>query len=153
MPRFGTRSSKRLETCTEDLITVFYDVVKVYDCTVLCGARGEFAQNEAFASGRSNVQWPDSTHNVEPPEQSDGIDAAPWPIPIDWGRIPWKNGTQDQIGAAIKELHKFYQFAGYVKGMGQMRGIEIRWGGDWDGDQTFTDQNFDDLVHFEILRR
>ena len=27
--------------------------------------------------------------------------------------------------------------------------IEIRWGGDWDGDNEFTDQSFDDLVHFE----
>jgi hypothetical protein len=29
-------------------------------------------------------------------------------------------------------------------------GIKIRWGGDWDMDTETKDNNFDDLVHFEI---
>jgi hypothetical protein len=29
-------------------------------------------------------------------------------------------------------------------------GIGLRWGGDWDSDKDFSDQNFDDLVHWEL---
>ena len=28
--------------------------------------------------------------------------------------------------------------------------ISIRWGGDWNGDGTLTDQTFNDLPHFEL---
>jgi peptidoglycan L-alanyl-D-glutamate endopeptidase CwlK len=28
----------------------------------------------------------------------------------------------------------------------------IRWGGDWDSDDIFDDQNFDDLPHFELVK-
>jgi hypothetical protein len=37
-------------------------------------------------------------------------------------------------------------------------GVKIRWGGDWNassqfkGQRTTKDNNFDDLVHFEILK-
>lgn len=31
-------------------------------------------------------------------------------------------------------------------------GIDIRWGGNWDMDgEPVTDQNFQDLVHFELV--
>ena len=29
-------------------------------------------------------------------------------------------------------------------------GLKVRWGGDWDGDFEFKDQNFHDLPHFEL---
>jgi len=28
---------------------------------------------------------------------------------------------------------------------------KLRWGGDWDSDKVFDDQNFDDLPHFELV--
>jgi peptidoglycan LD-endopeptidase CwlK len=30
-------------------------------------------------------------------------------------------------------------------------GIEIRWGGDWDGDGDLSDHKFNDLPHFELI--
>jgi len=30
-------------------------------------------------------------------------------------------------------------------------GVDLRWGGDWDGDTEVRDNGFDDLVHFEIV--
>ena len=32
-------------------------------------------------------------------------------------------------------------------------GIDLIWGGDWDGDTDLNDNNFDDLVHFELKRK
>jgi peptidoglycan L-alanyl-D-glutamate endopeptidase CwlK len=29
-------------------------------------------------------------------------------------------------------------------------GVNVRWGGDWDGDRDIDDQTFDDLPHFEF---
>jgi hypothetical protein len=29
-------------------------------------------------------------------------------------------------------------------------GVDIRWGGDWDGDRSLEDQTFHDLPHFEV---
>ena len=31
--------------------------------------------------------------------------------------------------------------------------IPIRWGGDWDSDNNLNDQNFMDLVHFELKKQ
>lgn len=155
MANFSVRSARRLETCHPDIITLFDHVVITYDCTILCGIRDEEAQTEAYTSGGSKVEYPNSTHNREP---SDGVDVAPWPIPDKWGEFTLSDlRTGDvsikEVQHQIKELAKFYQFAGIVIGEASIRGIEMRWGGDWDGDGEFDDQTFDDLVHFERVRR
>ena len=31
-----------------------------------------------------------------------------------------------------------------------MMGVDIRWGGDWNGDFNLKNQNFYDLPHFEV---
>ena len=48
-------------------------------------------------------------------------------------------------------LNSFYYFGGIVRGIALEMGIRIRWGGDWDGDHTLNDQNFNDLLHFEVI--
>ena len=90
------------------------------------------AQDEAFAAGKSKKQWPDSKHNVKEDELSLAVDVAPYPI-------NWEN------------LKRFYHFAGYVKGVADQLDITIRYGGDWDMDNDLDDQDFMDLVHFEVL--
>lgn len=107
---------------------LFTEVVKTYDCTVLEGHRNEADQNAAFESGKSKLKFPDGKHNGVP---SLAVDVAPYPI--DW------NNTK-----------RFYHFAGYVQGIAKMKGIKIRWGGDWDKDYDLDDQTFNDLVHFEL---
>lgn len=46
---------------------------------------------------------------------------------------------------------KFYYHAGYIARVADELQVNIRWGGDWDGDGDFHDQAFNDLVHFELL--
>ena len=48
MPKFGKTSKERLETCEEDIQLLFKEVVRGFDCSIVCGHRGEKDQNEAF---------------------------------------------------------------------------------------------------------
>ncbi len=157
MPRFGATSSARLRTCDIRLRKLFQVVVRTYDCTVIYGARARDQQAAAFREGRSKVQWPDSCHNIIAPEEaaqlgidprpeSFAVDVGPWPL--DWDTQFLKEGLLDRV--ALKNLCKFYHFAGYVHATAVRLEIPIRWGGDWDRDLDFSDQTFDDLVHFEL---
>ena len=128
MPRFGRTSRRRLKTCDEDLIFLFEEVVKYFDCAVLEGHRGKKLQNKYFKEGKSKLKFPDGNHNKKP---STAIDVVPYPI--DWG-----------------DRERMSYFAGYVKGIAMMLGIPIRWGGDWNSNNDLKDNNFDDLPHFEL---
>jgi len=128
MPQFGKRSRERLETCHPKLQELLNEVVKNYDCSVLQGNRSKEEQDEYFNTGRSKVQYPNSKHNSMP---SLAVDVAPYPI-------DWEN------------TNRFYHFAGYVLGIADKLGIDLRWGGDWDSDKDFSDQTFNDLPHFEL---
>lgn len=132
MAAFSPISAQRLATCDERLQRLFTEVVKYWDCTVMQGHRGMEEQNEAVELGNSKLRWPNGPHNGRP---SKAADVYPWPIPDD--------GT-------AKGRATYYAFAGYVLGTAQQMGIPIRWGGDWDGDRDLMDQDFDDLVHFEV---
>ena len=158
MPSFGRRSENNLAGATPNMKRVFRKVVETYDCSILCSTRGEVEQNKAFADGRSKVQYPKSKHNKRP---SPAVDSTPWPIDWDTERELLKKyfkAMEDgkitelekkDIDDAVESIKRWYSFGGYVKGVGISMGIEIRWGGDWDGDFVFKDQTFNDLPHFE----
>lgn len=129
MKEFGKASKERLGTCHSDLQRLFAEVQKRYDCTIVCGYRGEEDQEEAYRTGKSKVRFPNSKHNQSP---SLAVDVVPFPI-------DWKDRT------------RFYHFAGFVLGVAAGMGIKIRWGGDWDGDFVLNDQKFFDLPHFELV--
>tara|TARA_Y100000310_G_C20654718_1_gene801385 strand:- start:1684 stop:2076 length:393 start_codon:yes stop_codon:yes gene_type:complete len=130
MPSFGSKSRRRLNTCHPDLQKVFNRVVINFDCSVICGHRNQEGQDKAYDQGRSKVKYPNGRHNAAP---SNAVDVAPYPI--DWS-----------------DRERFNLFAGYVLGIAQSMGINIRWGGDWDKDFQVKDNNFDDLPHFELRR-
>ena len=130
MPRFSKKSRGKLETCDEDLQEIFDIVVKHFDCTILEGFRGKSKQNEAYKKGNSKLKFPKGKHNKVP---SIAVDAIPYPI--DW-----------------EDRERMSYFAGFVLGIARMKGIVLRWGGDWDMDFKTKDNRFDDLVHFEIRK-
>src|SRR3990167_6832212 len=114
MPKFSQTSFSRLSTCHIELQTLFYEVIRSVDCTIICGHRGEAEQDAAFESGASRLRWPNGKHNGNP---SMAVDVAPWPI-------DWKN------------VKRFYWFAGFVMGTAERLKVEdkmhhsVRWGGD-----------------------
>lgn len=136
MPKFSITSRLQLETCHKDLQTLFNEVIKTFDCIILEGFRDEKAQEEAFKAGNTQLHWPNGNHNTLP---SYAVDVSPYPV-------QWNN------------VSRFYWFAGYVMGIAQKLYDEgkithlIRYGGDWDKDKDITDNNFNDLVHFELVK-
>lgn len=144
MAAFGERSARKLTLCDPRLRSVMERVVQEFDCVVLVGHRNEAEQRAAFVAGKSKLDWPASKHNSFP---SKAVDAAPYD-PRAPGGVNWDTSTKTRSGA--KNLCRYYLFAGVVKGIAAEMGVKLRWGGDWDGDTFVDDQDFDDLVHFEL---
>jgi len=130
MPRFGKKSRDRLKGVDSRLINVLNEVVKYFDITVIEGLRSQERQNELVAQGKSKTKF---GKHVE----GKAVDIAPYPI--DW-----------------KSRDDFHYLGGFVLGVASKMGIDVRWGGDWSDSslsknaRTTKDNNFDDLVHFEI---
>lgn len=130
--QFSQKSNEKLLTVDKRLRLVAHRCIDIIDFTVLEGRRSKERQNRLYEQGKSKVQWPESEHNVEEPDDlAKAIDIAPYPI--DW-----------------EDHRRFYILGGVVLAIANETGIPIRWGGDWDGDKDLDDQSFDDLVHFEI---
>lgn len=137
MSKYSVLSQQKLNSCHLDLQTIFFYVIQGYDNTIVCGHREEKEQNEAFAAGYSQLQYPDSKHNLYP---SMAVDAVPYEVNhLDWSK------TQSAA------------FAFYVKGVADMLyryGVinhHIRCGVDWDKDNDVDDTKFWDGSHFELI--
>ena len=129
MYRFGQTSETNLLTCDKRIQFVLREAIKIIDFSVICGHRDKHNQNRAFNSGSSKLPFPKSKHNKMP---SLAVDITPFPL-------DWDN------------LERFYFLAGIVLGIGHSNDIKLRYGGDWDRDGDITDNNFNDLVHFELI--
>jgi peptidoglycan L-alanyl-D-glutamate endopeptidase CwlK len=135
MAKFGTRSKENLNEAHIDLQKVFNEVIKYFDCSVLCGHRTKAEQDKAYPK-YTKVKYPDSKHNKQP---SMAVDVVPYPI-------EWDN------------TKRMIHFAGMVKGIAfQMHKRNeithlIRWGGDWDSDTKLKDNKFQDYPHYEIIK-
>jgi len=130
MPIFGEASKKQLAACHPDIQKVFNRVIEYWDCVVTEGKRSEAQQKIYVATGASKTL--DSKHVY--PLNSPSLAADVSPYPIKW-----------------KDYNRFYAFSGFVIGTATAMGIKLRWGGDWDSDRDFTDQDFHDLPHFELI--
>jgi peptidoglycan L-alanyl-D-glutamate endopeptidase CwlK len=136
MPQFGKRSKQRLKGVDARLVNVLNEVVKYFDITVIEGVRSQERQNELVAQGKSKTKFSKHITGL-------AVDIAPYPI--DW-----------------KARDDFHYLGGFVLGIATQMGVNVRWGGDWsspslDKDvisgkekRTTKDNNFDDMVHFEI---
>lgn len=104
----------------------------VADISLIYGYRDRETQNTMFENGYSKLRFPDSKHNRKP---SLAVDLQPYPRPL--------------------HDNKLWGALGYLAGRGQIiaheQGIILRWGGDWDTDGDLTDQDFDDLFHWELV--
>lgn len=136
MPAYSDISLKRLVMCHKDLITLFMEVIKFYDCTVVDSYRTKTQQEKKFKQGLSQVHYPNK-HNCQP---TFAVDVAPYEMTrIDWdmkqclffaGRVL---GIADVLFDQKKIIHRIYC------------------GSDWDGDNDINDTKFTDVTHFFIL--
>jgi peptidoglycan L-alanyl-D-glutamate endopeptidase CwlK len=128
MPRFGQESERVLDTVDTRLVLAARKVVRTFDCKALEGFRGAARQEHLYRTKKSHLRWPHSKHNRNP---SLALDIAPYPV--DWD-----------------DRDRFHYFAGVFMQEALNLGIELVWGGDWDGDWQVRDNVFDDLAHFNI---
>ena len=125
---YGISSKEHLKTVHPELVEVMTAALELMDHSILEGYRSEERQNELKAAGKSKLSYPASKHNCLP---SLAVDVIPYPT--DWD-----------------DRERMTLFAGMVLGIGKAKGIDIRWGGDWNCDGEVKDNNFDDLPHFEL---
>ena len=129
---FGEKSLSKLVECEADLQAVAHGALglNIMDFAVIEGHRVKSKQDEYFNAGKSKIQWPAGKHNRYP---SQAVDIVPYVN----GTVSWNN------------FHCCV-LAGIILAVAKSRGIKIRWGGNWDMDgEPITDQDFQDLVHFE----
>ena len=127
---FSEKGKTRLASAHMDLQRLFNEIILHTDCAILEGHRDQATQDLYFATGKSKLKWPQGKHCSTP---SKAVDACPC---IN-GKATFDHATCVEFGWLV------------VKKAEEM-GIALRWGGDWDGDGDRSDQNFDDLVHFEL---
>ena len=136
MPKFSQESFSKLSTCHHDLQALFFEVIKTFDCTVVCGYRNQADQEAAFNEGNSKIHYPNSKHNFSP---SIAVDVVPYPVNYNNHKLSlW--------------------FGGYVLGIAQKLKDEgkmthaVRWGGAWDGlGKLDNDMQLNDDDHFELV--
>jgi len=104
MPVLSKSSDEKLRTCDDRIQKIIREVVKHYDCTVLCGFRGKDDQDQAVREGKSKLSWPNSVHNKLPSKAVDVI-----PYPVDWN-----------------DMKRFMHFAGFVQGVASQMGYKLR---------------------------
>lgn len=112
MPSFSGRSRANLQTCEDDLITLFNAVIEKYDCTVLQGHRSMEEQKQLFRDGKTKTLASKHLHSP-----SKAVDVMPYPI--DW-----------------EDIQGQHEFAAVVLATAVELGIKVKWGGHF---KTFYD--------------
>jgi peptidoglycan L-alanyl-D-glutamate endopeptidase CwlK len=122
--KYGAKSKKELSSAHEDLQEIFNEAIKYMDLTIIEGKRSKERQAELYEQGATKTL--DGKHC-----EGLAVDVAPYPI-------DWEN------------RENFIYMGGFIMGIAKMMNIPLRWGGDWNSNNDLSDNNFDDLVHFEL---
>lgn len=129
MAKFGTASEKNLLGVHPLLVQVCYDAILIMDFKVLDGVRTPEEQAINLIRG---VSWTaDSKHLPQSDGYSHAVDLAPWPV--DW-----------------KDAEQFCVLAGVMKACAHRLGVTLRWGGDWNMNNSTRDERKRDYGHFEL---
>ena len=126
MPHYGSKSRRVLEGLDDDLQALLNEVIKYIDISLIEGYRSVDRQAELLNLGKTKTLK--SKHLT-----GEAVDLAPYMDGIDWNN-----------------RENFIYTAGAVKGIAFQMGIPLRWGGDWNQNMDLSDNDFDDLVHFEL---
>lgn len=135
--KFSQKSKKQLESCKPLLsatceLALFYSKI---DFGASQGYRSEEEQLELYKAGKTKVKK--SKHNEYP---SDAVD------------IFVANGYTWDYHHLCYIAGVFEVAFNIVKAEYGIEGVYLRWGGNWDSDGIILkDQQFQDLVHFELV--
>lgn len=141
MPQYSNKSKSYLEKCHPDLQSIFNEVIKYRDCSILESTVRTVEQQKQFvATGKSKTMQ--SKHLPQSDGYSHAVDAENFPI-------------------NFKDKESQAHFAGFVLGVAARLYAEgkishrVRWGGDWNQNGKVTDgapgDTFSDPQHFELI--
>jgi len=131
---FGKTSNKRLDTCSFSMQQIAREALAygIIDFAIAEGYRNDAKQHEYFVKGSSKLDAgnPKAKHNQKPAKAFDAV--------------PYIDGSYSYRKAHCCVL------AGIIQAAAIKIGYRVRWGGNWDMDgEPITDQDFQDLVHYE----
>jgi len=138
MSNYSKNSRDKLAIAHIDLQTIFKEVIKHYDNTIVYTFRGEELQNRLFDEDASKKKYPHSRHNHYP---AMAVDSAPY-----------------IAGKVSEDMYQCYHYSGYVLGIAEMLykykviSHKLIGGSDWDDDKDVNDQKFRDLWHYELIK-
>lgn len=147
MYKFGESSLERLKTCHKDIQLILNELIKFYDFSVLEGIRTTERQQMLFKEGKSKLD------GVKQLSKHQGVKGVSMAVDI----LPYSKG-EDAFSGMEKDNRRFYTMMGMVKAIAkkllEQKKIthDVRFGLDWDGDDTYRDNTFDDLPHFELVK-
>lgn len=141
---FGERSLENFKTLHPDLQKILAELIMIYDFSIIEGHRTLETQQQYFKDGKSKLDGINqkSKHQSLPSMAAD--------------IMPYKKGTNAFSGDEL-DSRRFYMMMGMVKAIAHKLLIKgeithrVRFGLDWDGDDTFKDQTFHDLPHVELV--
>jgi peptidoglycan L-alanyl-D-glutamate endopeptidase CwlK len=137
--KYSQSSWEALGTCHPKLQALFIEAdLSGLNITIIEGRRGKERQNKLYNEGKSELKYPESMHNERP---SLAVDAQIY-LPHRENHLPWDEPLTQML------------FAGQIDGIARSRGIDLRIGVDWDGDnvpvQNDPNEDFFDAAHFEL---
>lgn len=138
MSDFTARSLGNLVGVHPRLVELAKEITQVFDCSVLDGLRTE-AQQELDVQGHLSETMA-SKHLIQPDGFGHALDLAP--TPQQWDASPPADLTKYQVECIA--------FLFYVKGYARARGLAVRIGADWNGNNLWQDNSFNDLDHVEL---
>jgi peptidoglycan L-alanyl-D-glutamate endopeptidase CwlK len=133
MPNYSESSKVKLSEAHPKLQELFNEVIKYFDCTIVCSFRNKECQDKAVMDKNSKTPWPTSKHNKVPAMAVDVM-----PCPVNWSD-------------SAKNIEQITLFAGFVLGVASRMNIKIRWGHDWDGDLHPDEHMLIDRPHYELM--
>ena len=132
---FSKSSLERRDTLHPDLQNLVDEILKFYDCSVLCGHRDKKEQDEAFENKKSHVKWPNSKHNAYP---SLAVDLALYPV-------KYKDDVRNvYFGGFVMGIAKNLKEDGHMD-------HSLIWGGNFNDNDDFHDQTLIDYMHFQLV--
>jgi len=141
---FAKSTVKRLEEAHEDIKLICYKVNEVSEIPfdVSCCYRSLSDQHKEFLRGNSTVDGINNRgkHNCRPSEAVDiYCYTEKWKTSYSVHQMAYLAGVFRAVSQQLHEIGKTNHL--------------IRWGGNWDSDGVIiTDQEFDDLPHFELVK-
>ena len=144
MYKFSQRSLNNLNMAEVDLKIILSELIKVYDFSIIESHRSLETQKKYYREGKSTLDGVNrkSKHQSYP---SKAVDI-----------MPYKKGTNAFSGNEL-DNRRFYMMMGMLKVIAIRLKEEgkishdVRFGLDWDSDETFRDQTFHDLPHVELI--